>query len=137
MKLVNLFFVGVCFLLISTNIVNAQVQKVDEARANPNPKVRASASKLPTKTMRAASKNNTAELNKEETKSVLNENDPYMGRQQEILGRLTVPEIPADFPKYKKGYGIKYYNDLMDGYYIMHPNVTQKWVTDKLNHGKH
>jgi hypothetical protein len=69
-------------------------------------------------------------------KSVLNENDQYQGRSQEFLQRLTVKEIPADFPKYKPGYGTKYYNDLVDGYYVTHPAIVQKWVTDKLNRKK-
>ena len=34
---------------------------------------------------------------------VLNTTDGYMGKKSEILKRLTVTEIPADFPKYKEG----------------------------------
>jgi hypothetical protein len=41
--------------------------------------------------------------NKANSLPVLNTTDGYMGMKSEILKRLSVSEIPLDFPKYKEG----------------------------------
>ena len=60
-------------------------------------------------------------------------NDPYMGRTNEFLDRLTVSELPKDFPKYKAEYGIAGYNDVVDNYYRTHGSIVKEWVKKKLN----
>ena len=62
----------------------------------------------------------------------INEDDIYQGRQKEILNNLTVKEIPADFPKYQKGKGIRWYNEEMDNYYRLHPAIVSELVRKKL-----
>ena len=39
--------------------------------------------------------------------------DEYMGKQKEILAKLNVKEIPADFPKYKEGMAVEDYKKMM------------------------
>ena len=60
-------------------------------------------------------------------------NDPYMGRTSEFLDRLTVSELPNDFPKYKAEYGVHGYNDVVDNYYRTHGSIVKPWVKQKLN----
>ncbi|PCI96747.1 MAG: hypothetical protein COB15_09165 [Flavobacteriales bacterium] len=45
----------------------------------------------------------TIAKNKKNAQPVLNTTDGYMGKKEEILKRLTVTDVPADFPKYKEG----------------------------------
>lgn len=65
--------------------------------------------------------------------AALDENDPYMGRKEEFLSRLTVTELPKDFPKYEKSYGVSGYNDVVDNYYRTHGSIVKDWVKQKLN----
>ena len=62
----------------------------------------------------------------------INEEDIYQGRQKEILNNLIVDTIPADFPKYIKGKGVKWYNEEMDYYYRTHPDIVSETVRKKL-----
>ncbi len=140
MKLLKIFkFFLVVPFFVGFVGVNAQtVEQNSKANSNSAPtEARANKAKMPpaagSRRKISPSPTNT-EKNNGEIKTVLNENDPYMGRSQEILERLTVKEIPADFPKYQSGYGVKYYNDLLDNYYLTHPAIVQKWVTDKMNY---
>jgi hypothetical protein len=127
-------FVGVNAQSVEQNSKTNSTSAPTEARATNT--VKGGHAAIAPKRKLAAPATSPAVTNSEESKTVLNENDPYMGRSQEILGRLTVKEIPSDFPKYSKGYGVKYYNDVMDNYYMTHPAIVQKWVTDKLNRKK-
>ena len=51
--------------------------------------------------------------NKQNELPVLNTTDGYMGKKSEILKRLSVSEIPADFPKYKEGTSVGEYKKQM------------------------
>lgn len=62
----------------------------------------------------------------------VDENDPYQGRREEFLSLLTVKELPADFPKYNKSYGIKGYNFIIDDYLANHKNIVIESVKMKL-----
>lgn len=62
----------------------------------------------------------------------LDENDPYQGRTQEFLSLLTVKELPSDFPKYKKSYGVGGYNALLDDFLATHKNIVTESVKRKL-----
>ena len=64
--------------------------------------------------------------------AAIDENDPYMGRTQEFLSRLTVSELPVDFPKYQKSYRVSGYNDVVDNYYREHPGIVKDWVKQKM-----
>lgn len=62
----------------------------------------------------------------------LDENDPYQGRTQEFLSLLIVKELPSDFPKYKKSYGVGGYNALLDEFLASHKNIVIESVKRKL-----
>ncbi|MHB8261954.1 MAG: hypothetical protein ACYDCN_15130 [Bacteroidia bacterium] len=95
----------------------------------------------------ATANNKVAATTKPAYKSSIDENDIYMGRKNEFLSNLTVNELPADFPKYEKSYGLRYYNNLVDNFYTTHklllkdgprqkiensnPNVIQQNVNPK------
>lgn len=62
----------------------------------------------------------------------LNEDDQYQGRRQEFLSQMTVHEIPSDFPKYNKSYGVEKYNGLVETYYSAHKGILIESVRTKL-----
>ena len=62
----------------------------------------------------------------------LDENDPYQGRKDEFLSNLTVKELPADFPKYDKSYGVGGYNTLIDQFYMTHQDILIESVRRKM-----
>ncbi|MBS1647106.1 MAG: hypothetical protein JST67_07190 [Bacteroidetes bacterium] len=67
----------------------------------------------------------------------VNEEDPYMGRSQEFLNIMVLDKLPEDFPKYDKSYGLRYYNELIDVYFRMHPDVLkEKWKQKIMGDGK-
>jgi hypothetical protein len=55
----------------------------------------------------------TIAKNKENSLPVLNTTDGYMGKKEEVLKRLAISEIPADFPRYKEGTPAGEYKKLM------------------------
>ncbi len=67
------------------------------------------------------------------TPASIDANDIYMGRRDEFLSRLTVSELPKDFPTYQKEYGVSGYNDVVDNYYRTHGSIVKEWVKQKLN----
>ncbi len=58
----------------------------------------------------------------------INEDDVYMGRTNEFKAKFKTGTIPADFPKYDKTYGLRYYNELIDNYCSEHLTL----LTDRL-----
>ena len=92
----------------------------------------------PAKTDDKESKTGTAVVGKPKPNSGLvavsttNENDRYQGREKEILNNLIVDKIPTDFPMYLKGKGVKWYNEQIDDYYRMHPEILKENVRKKL-----
>lgn len=68
--------------------------------------------------------------------SSIDENDPYMGRKAEFLNNLTISELPADFPKYDKSYGLRYYNNIIDNYYSLHKDILKEKVRKKIEQHK-
>lgn len=59
-------------------------------------------------------------------------NDVYMGRKAEFLNDITLPELPADFPKYEKQWGVKEYNQVVDAYFINHKDILKDNVRAKV-----
>ncbi|HEX7414266.1 MAG TPA: hypothetical protein VF411_09490 [Bacteroidia bacterium] len=82
----------------------------------------------------AATNNKVVAVNKPTYKNPIDENDIYMGRKDEFLGNLTVNELPADFPKYEKSYGLRYYNNLVDNFYLTHKDILKEKVRQKIEH---
>ena len=66
----------------------------------------------------------------------INENDPYMGRTQEFLHIMTVTKLPADFPKYEKSLGLRYYNEVVDSYFRNHLDLLKDKWRQKLSGNK-
>src|ERR1035437_458333 len=80
----------------------------------------------------AATNNKVVAVNKPAYKNPIDENDVYMGRKDEFLGNLTVNELPADFPKYEKSYGLRYYNNIVDNFYASHKDILKEKVRQKI-----
>ena len=59
-------------------------------------------------------------------------NDKYMGRRDEFLNLMTVPELPADFPIYDKQWGLKEYNAVVDAYCMKHMDILKERVKQKV-----
>ncbi|MFL5762659.1 MAG: hypothetical protein ACJ77K_01880 [Bacteroidia bacterium] len=59
-------------------------------------------------------------------------NDKYMGRKQEFLNQMIVKELPADFPVYRKEWGLKEYNAVVDSWFMQHPDVLQERAKQKV-----
>ena len=58
----------------------------------------------------------------------INENDQYMGRAEQFLHVMVVDKLPSDFPKYEKAMGLRYYNNLVDNYFLQHVDLLKdKW----------
>ncbi len=57
---------------------------------------------------------------------------PYQGRTAEFLSMMVVDKLPADFPKYEKGTGIKYYNDVVENYCRKHWRYTKRRAEKKI-----
>ena len=66
----------------------------------------------------------------------INENDPYMGRTEEFLFVMKVDKLPADFPKYDKSYGLRYYNNLIDNFYMQHLDLLKDKYRQKILQSK-
>jgi len=64
--------------------------------------------------------------------NTLDENDAYMGRKAEFLNNLTVSELPVDFPRYDKSYGLGGYNIVVDNYYAQHTDILKPGVKAKI-----
>ena len=123
MKLLKLLLIVVFFVDFAS--ANAQTDEQKKAKARQQDAVanyKANKQVKPVKMQSSAG-----------TPAALDENDPYMGRSQEFLSRLTVTELPKDFPKYDKSYGISGYNDVVDNYYKSHGSIVKDWVKQKLN----
>ena len=118
------------FILSSLTELNAQESK---PVPNDNPALKEAA-------MKAAAKRNETQKNKPAqlavtkpiSKSPVDEDDIYMGRKAEFLSNLTVSELPVDFPKYDKSYGLRYYNNLVDNFYFTHKNILKDGPKQKL-----
>jgi hypothetical protein len=64
--------------------------------------------------------------NKKNELPVLNTTDGYMGKKLEILKRLSVSEIPADFPKYKEGTSAGEYKKQMKAWGKLNQNLVKQ-----------
>ncbi len=131
----KVFFYSISFLMIvSFTKLKAQTAKEELVSKN-NPSLEKDA-------MKARARKN--QINKDKKAKIaatstimvnpLDENDTYMGRTSEFLGNLTVSELPSDFPKYDKSYGLKYYNNLVDNFYGSHKDILKDGVRKKIEH---
>ncbi len=59
--------------------------------------------------------------------------DKYMGRKDEFLNDITLPELPADFPVYDKQWNLKEYNQVVDAYFINHKEILKARVREKID----
>ena len=59
--------------------------------------------------------------------------DKYMGRKDEFLNDITLPELPADFPVYDKQWNLKEYNQVVDAYFINHKDILKARVREKID----
>ena len=121
-------------LLMMLSFSKLKAQNLKEGPiSNNNPELREQAMKAKARRIEMQ-KNKPAQLaaTKPISKSPIDENDIYMGRKAEFLGNMTVTELPADFPKYDKSYGLRYYNNLVDNYYGAHKNILKDNVRQKL-----
>ena len=126
MKSLRLFLLAVLFM--GCFCANAQAQMSNEAKAKLRQDIiRAQANKNESKPINAIGATSNQPVNKN-----INEDDVYMGRKAEFLNNLTVSELPADFPKYNKSYGLKYYNNLVDNYYGAHKDILKPRVKEKI-----
>ena len=76
--------------------------------------------------------NNSSQTATNTSNLQIDENDEYQGRTQEFLSLLIVKELPADFPKYNKSYGIRGYNELLDNFLANHKDIITEIVRKKL-----
>ena len=72
--------------------------------------------------------NNSSQTATNTSNLQIDENDEYQGRTQEFLSLLIVKELPADFPKYNKSYGIRGYNELLDNFLATHKDIITESV---------
>ena len=124
----KIFFYSLSFFaLCSFFELNAQESK---PIANNNPAVKEAALKAHKKSVerRKAQPVSASPV----ANNPIDENDIYMGRKAEFLSRLTVSELPPDFPIYKKEYGLKYYNNLVDNFYYSHKDILTPRVKHKI-----
>jgi len=119
-------------MILSFAKLKAQDLK-QEPVPNNNPALKEAALKAKTRRMEMKQPKPAA-TSKPVVKSHIDENDIYMGRKAEFLGNMTVSELPADFPKYDKSYGLKYYNNLVDNYYGAHKDILKDFVRKKIEH---
>lgn len=116
-------------------VMQAQTQKEEAvSTANSTIKENALKAKLRRNEIKQAKQAHIAATNKLIVKSTIDENDAYMGRKVEFLGNLTVSELPADFPKYDKSYGLRYYNNLVDNYYGSHKDILKPKTREKIEY---
>jgi hypothetical protein len=66
----------------------------------------------------------------------INEEDIYMGRTNEFKAKFKTSTLPADFPKYDKSYGLRYYNELVDNYCAEHLNLLNDRMRQKLEQSR-
>ena len=127
----NLFFcLFVFFITLSFTELKAQESK---PVPNDNPALKEEAMKVRAKRMEAQKTQAAPSVtSKPVTKSPIDEDDIYMGRKAEFLGNMTVTELPADFPKYDKSYGQRYYNNLVDNFYESHKTILKDFVRMKI-----
>jgi hypothetical protein len=129
MKLLRLFLLAVFF--VGFVRANAQTQMSDEAKTKLRQNViKAQANKA--KPINSVGSVNNGSYVTNGPVNNINEDDIYMGRKAEFLNNLTVSELPSDFPKYDKSYGLRYYNNLVDNYYGAHKNILQPRVKEKM-----
>ncbi len=76
----------------------------------------------------------TAKLKPAQTTTTyqLEETDQYQGRKEEFLSLLIVKELPSDFPKYNKSYGVGGYNKVVEDFLATHKNILIESVKRKL-----
>jgi hypothetical protein len=134
MKLSKLLFVFGIFVVFSSE-TKAQTAK-EEPVSNNNAALKEEALKAQARRNKAKQVQDAklATANKVIVKDNIDENDTYMGRKAEFLGNLTVNELPTDFPKYDKSYGLRYYNNLVDNYYGAHKDILKEKVRQKIEH---
>lgn len=133
MKLLRLFLLG--FFIIGFVGANAQEQMSNEAKAKARKditKAQANKNRTTKPINSVGGVNNSGYVTNEPANKNLNENDIYMGRKAEFLNNLTVTELPSDFPKYDKSYGLKYYNNIVDNYYGAHKDILKPGVKEKI-----
>jgi hypothetical protein len=58
--------------------------------------------------------------------------DKYMGRKDEFLNLIILPELPADFPLYDPRWTLDDYNIVVDAYFIMHKEILKDKPKEKL-----
>ena len=132
MKLLRLILLG--FFITGFVSANAQEQMSNEAKAKLRQDIiKAQANKnRTTKPINSVSSVNNGSYVTNGSVNNINEDDIYMGRKAEFLNNLTVTELPSDFPKYDKSYGLKYYNNLVDNYYGAHKDILKPGVKAKI-----
>jgi hypothetical protein len=129
----KIFFYSLSLLILSSfTELNAQESK---PVPNDNPALKEAAIKAKAQRMETQ-KNKPAPaqlaVTKPASKSPIDENDIYMGRKAEFLSNLTVNDLPTDFPKYDKSYGLRYYNNLVDNFYFTHKDILKDGPRQKL-----
>ncbi len=130
MKFKTLVFIGILFFA-----VNAESQNESAPAAN-NPALKEKAIKANQQKQQQKSesenKNHPVAFIPVSGGFQLNEEDEYQGRKQEFLSQITVQELPSDFPKYNKSYGVEKYNDLVEKFYGSHKDILIESVRRKL-----
>lgn len=134
MERIQVYFV---VLLISISIpqLNAQSLKEEpDTKSTPTLEKEAIKARERRNEVLLAKKKQESAKSAVEYVSPVNEDDIYMGRKAEFLGNLTVSELPSDFPKYDKSYGMRYYNNLVDNFYSSHMDILKPAVRQKMEH---
>ena len=135
MKSVTLFlFITLlgCFSVAKAQVVEQKQPLPQQQNENVNPKLkeRALRAKAARRNVLAVQPNQGVQNNSKG----INEDDPYQGRSKEFLDLMVVDKLPADFPIYKKGTGIRYYNDIVEGYFRKHLDLLKEQPKKKLSH---
>jgi len=130
MKFKVLVFIGILFFAVSAE---SQTESAPAAN-NPALKEKALKANQQKQQQKAESENKNHSVASIPVSGgfQLNEEDEYQGRKQEFLSQITVQEIPSDFPKYNKSYGVEKYNGLVEKFYGSHKDILIESVRRKL-----
>jgi hypothetical protein len=61
----------------------------------------------------------------------VDENDQYMGKENEFLNMITLSSLPSDFPKYQKGWTFTEYDNQTEKYFKEHISILKEVYKSK------
>lgn len=119
-------------LFVSTTVLVAQTAKNNSSPTTSKVEVQGTSTAAETNTAPANPRTTATSTQSTTVKVPYDVTDKYMGRKDEFLNLIILPELPADFPLYDPRWTLDDYNIVVDAYFLLHKEILKDKPKEKL-----